>query len=161
VKAFFLLSPVANAIRLYRVLPGALVLLFLPAHHAAAASFCSPTFVGSEACRPCHAEEYESFVTYAKKSRSFESIDRLRNGRTEEEFERCYSCHTTGYGRPGGFVSPSNPPSSKMPVVRSATDPALSMSQAGTRGRSKENSPWGTARRAMFRTGCGPFGSNL
>lgn len=65
-----------------------------------------PAYVGTEVCRDCHVEEYTSFITYAKKSRSFESIERLRTRLTDEEVERCYSCHTTGYGKPGGFISP-------------------------------------------------------
>lgn len=64
-----------------------------------------PIFVGSSACKECHSDEYESFVTYAKKSRSFESIEKLRHSLLPEEIERCYSCHTTGYGQQGGFVS--------------------------------------------------------
>lgn len=67
-------------------------------------------FVGSAACKTCHKEEYRSFITYAKKSRSFESIEKLKKGLTCEEIEKCYSCHTTGYGKPGGFVSPEETP---------------------------------------------------
>lgn len=62
-------------------------------------------YIGSDACKDCHADEYDSFVTYAKKSKSFESIEKLRRGLLPEDIERCYSCHTTGYGQPGGFVS--------------------------------------------------------
>ncbi|MFH1020905.1 MAG: cytochrome c family protein [Pseudomonadota bacterium] len=63
------------------------------------------TYVGSQACQPCHPQEYQRFATYTKKSRSFESIERLRKGLTAEEVKRCYNCHTTGYGKPGGFVN--------------------------------------------------------
>ncbi|OEU47001.1 MAG: cytochrome C [Desulfobacterales bacterium S3730MH5] len=62
-------------------------------------------FVGSEACRDCHQKEYKSFITYAKKSSSFESIQRVKKGLTEEEIKKCYFCHTTGYGKPNGFIS--------------------------------------------------------
>ncbi|OGQ98179.1 MAG: cytochrome C [Deltaproteobacteria bacterium RIFOXYD12_FULL_57_12] len=64
-----------------------------------------PTYVGSEACKTCHPEEYDSFVAYAKKAKSFSSIERLRRSLSEEEIGKCYACHTTGYGKPGGFVS--------------------------------------------------------
>ncbi len=64
-----------------------------------------PTYLGSLACQPCHADEYRRFITYAKKSHSFESIERLRHGLTAKEIEGCYRCHTTGYGKRGGFVS--------------------------------------------------------
>lgn len=69
-----------------------------------------PVYVGSAACKSCHEKEYGSFVAYAKKSRSFQSIERVRKGLTKEEVEQCYSCHTTGYGKPGGFVSPEETP---------------------------------------------------
>jgi hypothetical protein len=70
----------------------------------------SSVYVGSLACKSCHEEEYKSFMTYARKSNSFRSIERVRKGLTEEEVKGCYHCHTTGYGKPGGFVSPEKTP---------------------------------------------------
>ncbi|MCD6138183.1 MAG: cytochrome c family protein [Deltaproteobacteria bacterium] len=69
-----------------------------------------PKYVGSLACKPCHEKEYKSFVTYAKKSTSFRSIERLKKELTEKEIKGCYHCHTTGYGKPGGFISPEKTP---------------------------------------------------
>jgi hypothetical protein len=69
-----------------------------------------PKYVGSEACKKCHEKEYISFTTHAKKSKSFESIERVKKGLTEDEIRGCYSCHTTGYGQPGGFVSAEETP---------------------------------------------------
>jgi len=63
------------------------------------------TYVGSDACKICHEKEYNSFMKYAKKSKSYQSIERVKKGLTEEEIKGCYFCHTTGYGKPGGFVS--------------------------------------------------------
>jgi hypothetical protein len=63
------------------------------------------TYVGSSACKECHPEEYENFMTYAKKSVSFQSIERRMKHLTPEEIRLCYPCHTTGYGQPGGFIS--------------------------------------------------------
>ncbi len=65
----------------------------------------APTYVGSLACKDCHPIEYENFISYAKKSHSFGSIERLQKGLNQQEIEQCYCCHTTGYGKPGGFVS--------------------------------------------------------
>ena len=65
----------------------------------------TPIYVGSEACKPCHEKEYLSFVLYAKKSKSYQSIERLEKGLSTEDLKKCYGCHATGYGRPGGFVS--------------------------------------------------------
>ena len=67
-------------------------------------------YVGSEKCKKCHEKEYNSFTKYAKKSRSYESIERVKKGLTEEEIKGCCVCHTTGYGKPGGFTSPEKTP---------------------------------------------------
>ena len=70
----------------------------------------TPKYVGSDACKQCHESEYINFMTYAKKSTSFKSIERVKKGLTEEEIKGCYFCHTTGYGKPGGFISPEKTP---------------------------------------------------
>ena len=81
-----------------------------------AIGFMSPTYgqentyIGSEACKDCHEGEYISFTKYAKKRHSYESIQQMRKGLTETEFKKCLSCHSTGYGQPGGFVSISQTP---------------------------------------------------
>jgi hypothetical protein len=67
-------------------------------------------YVGSDACKGCHEKEFNSFMKYAKKSKSFESIERVKKGLTEEEIKGCYFCHTTGYGKPSGFISPEKTP---------------------------------------------------
>ena len=72
-----------------------------------------PEYVGSEACRSCHKTEYENFTKFAKKAKSFEAIERMQKGLSEEEIKGCYNCHTTGYGRPGGFISLEQTPSMK------------------------------------------------
>ena len=70
-------------------------------------------YVGSLACKECHAEEYANFITYAKKSISFEHIERQAKHLNPEEIRQCYPCHTTGYGQYGGFVSPEETPELK------------------------------------------------
>jgi len=70
----------------------------------------TPRYVGTLFCKTCHEEEYKSFITYAKKSKSYKSIERMKKELTEEEIKGCYHCHTTGYGRPGGFISPEKTP---------------------------------------------------
>lgn len=72
-----------------------------------------PSYVGSAACEPCHAEEYAGFIRYAKKSKSYQSIERLKKGLSNEDLNKCYSCHTTGYGKPGGFTSEEETPELK------------------------------------------------
>jgi hypothetical protein len=36
--------------------------------------------------------------------------ERMKKGLTEKEIKGCYYCHTTGYGKPGGFISPEKTP---------------------------------------------------
>ena len=62
-------------------------------------------YVGSLACKPCHEIEYGRFISYAKKSKSFLSIERMQKGLNQDDIKKCYACHTTGYGKPGGFIS--------------------------------------------------------
>ena len=69
-----------------------------------------PKYVGSLACKACHDKEYKSFITHARKSTSFKSIERLKKELTEKEIKGCYYCHTTGYGKPDGFISPEKTP---------------------------------------------------
>ena len=68
------------------------------------------SYVGSVVCKECHPEEYANFITYAKKSVSFHSIEKQMKHLTPDEIRQCYPCHTTGYGKPGGFVSVEETP---------------------------------------------------
>ena len=70
----------------------------------------SSEYAGSFACKACHEKEYNSFLQYSKKAKSFESVEKMRKGLTEEEIRKCYFCHTTGYGLTGGFISPEKTP---------------------------------------------------
>lgn len=73
----------------------------------------SKGYAGSLACMPCHKAEYEKFTAYARKSVSFQSVLRMKKGLDSEEIKDCYWCHTTGYGKPGGFVSAEQTPELK------------------------------------------------
>ena len=70
-------------------------------------------YVGSDVCIECHEEQYEKFSKYARKSRSFQSVLKMRKGLAADEVKECYACHTTGYGKPGGFVSLEQTPELK------------------------------------------------
>ncbi len=70
-------------------------------------------YMGSDSCKPCHETQYISFKSYARKSRSFESVRKMKKGLTEDEIKECYACHTMGYGKPGGFISPEKTPELK------------------------------------------------
>lgn len=63
------------------------------------------SYVGTAACKDCHEVEYDNFTKFAKKAHSDKSIKIMASDLTEAELAECYACHTTGYGKPGGFVS--------------------------------------------------------
>jgi len=69
-----------------------------------------PTYVGPEACGKCHTEQYANYRAYAKKSLSFEGVSKMKKGLSDEEVRECFKCHTTGYGKSGGFRSVEETP---------------------------------------------------
>lgn len=56
-------------------------------------------YVGVKKCRACHFKEYMKW----KKHPKAKTYDRIAN---EADKELCFKCHTTGYGKPGGFKKP-------------------------------------------------------
>ncbi|MCL1985439.1 MAG: cytochrome c family protein [Betaproteobacteria bacterium] len=71
----------------------------------AAGTDADTKYIGSAACKQCHEQEYERFFKYSKKAHSKRNVEKMRPKLSREELEGCYSCHTTGYGKKGGFVS--------------------------------------------------------
>ncbi len=67
-------------------------------------------YVGSRVCKKCHEKEYSNYEKFAKKASSFESIKQMKSKLTPSEYRKCFECHTTGYGKPGGFVSEKSTP---------------------------------------------------
>lgn len=67
-------------------------------------------YIGSKACADCHAEQYDRFMEYSKKAHSWHSIEIMSSNLTDDDLKTCYECHTTGYGKPGGFVSKEETP---------------------------------------------------
>lgn len=65
----------------------------------------SDRYVGTDACADCHDVEYDNFKKYAKKAKSGKSVKLMASDLTREELEECFTCHMTGFGKPGGFVS--------------------------------------------------------
>jgi len=77
-------------------------------------------YVGNKVCRECHKEQYESWA----KTRMARTFEVLRPGKKSREKQlvgldpnkdyttdaKCLGCHTTGYGRVGGFVSREKTP---------------------------------------------------
>jgi hypothetical protein len=90
--------------RLSGALCGASLLLALVLPALAAAPK-DAVYVGSEACADCHQTEYENYHKFAKKAHSSQSIKIMAPKLSAEDLKTCFSCHTTGYGKPGGFKS--------------------------------------------------------
>lgn len=65
----------------------------------------SGKYVGTESCGDCHDQEYENFKKFSKKAHSGDSIKIMAGDLTRPELEECFTCHVTGFGKPGGFVS--------------------------------------------------------
>jgi mono/diheme cytochrome c family protein len=65
----------------------------------------SERYVGSKVCAECHETEYSNYSKFSKKASSAQSVQTMASDLTSEELKECYACHTTGYGKPGGFVS--------------------------------------------------------
>lgn len=89
---------------------GALSLVCLA---AAAQPSGEARYVGSQACRECHPDEYANYSAFAKKARSFDAVKKMQTELTQTEFRGCLKCHTTGYGEPGGFRSEAETPELK------------------------------------------------
>lgn len=72
-------------------------------------------FVGTKGCKKCHLKQYKSWA----ETRMANAYDLLKPGQRAEARKKagldptkdytqdaeCLPCHTTGYGKPGGFVS--------------------------------------------------------
>ena len=72
-----------------------------------------PKYVGTDACKECHTDEYRAFKQFNKKAHSFQNLSLLKKGLEEAEVKKCYECHTTGYGKKGGFRSEQETPQLK------------------------------------------------
>jgi hypothetical protein len=62
-----------------------------------------PAYVGAEKCKMCHMAAYRAWAATGMSK----AWDRVKEA---PDKEKCYQCHTTGYGRPGGFVDPEKTP---------------------------------------------------
>jgi Cytochrome c554 and c-prime len=71
------------------------------------------TYVGAESCKKCHFKQHSSW----KKTKMAKAFDTLKPGNAAEAKKKfnldekkdyttdakCVECHTTGYGKPGGY----------------------------------------------------------
>ena len=68
------------------------------------------SYVGSTTCESCHDTIYGNFTKSSKKAHSRKNVEKMLHKLTLKEQQGCYYCHTTGYGKKGGFVSYSQTP---------------------------------------------------
>ncbi|MDQ7053398.1 MAG: cytochrome c family protein [candidate division KSB1 bacterium] len=90
-------------------------------------------FVGTQKCKKCHLKQYKSW----KKTKMASTFDVLKPGVRAEAKKKagldpdkdyttdkeCLPCHTTGYGKPGGFISIERRRTAPGWAVRCATAP--------------------------------------
>ncbi len=69
-----------------------------PSRAQAPAAGAAPTYVGAEKCKMCHMREYRSWSATGK-AKAWDMI------KDAPDREKCLPCHTTGFGRPGGFTT--------------------------------------------------------
>jgi coenzyme F420-reducing hydrogenase gamma subunit len=92
------------------VLAGALFVVL-----ACAAQAEAPSYVGAKKCKACHLKQFQTWEL-TRMAKSFELLrpgvaaaaKQKANLDPKKDYthdEKCLGCHTTGYGKPGGFVS--------------------------------------------------------
>ncbi len=64
-------------------------------------------YVGTKACRKCHTKEYKVWA----KTKHGTNFEELKGDQRKDP--KCVKCHTTGYGKPGGFTSEADTPELK------------------------------------------------
>jgi hypothetical protein len=95
---------------------GAIVLMCITVFSVAMVSGVNAAdYIGAKKCKICHLKQYKSW----EKTAMANSLDNLKAGAKAEEKKKagidpdkdytadpeCLKCHTTGYGKPGGFKS--------------------------------------------------------
>lgn len=67
-------------------------------------------YVGTAACADCHPDQHAAFMKHSRKAHSSKNIRLMAKKLTPEELDKCFDCHATGHGKPGGFTSFSATP---------------------------------------------------
>jgi hypothetical protein len=96
------------------------VLVLLAALALPSAATADNEFVGSKVCKKCHLKQHKSWEAtlmgqafetlrpgVKAEAKTAAGLDADKDYTTDAT---CLSCHTTGYGKPGGFVSEAETP---------------------------------------------------
>jgi len=76
-----------------------------------------PTYDGTKSCKMCHIKVFKSWEE-TKMAKAFETLKPGQASEVKTKFnldpakdytkdESCLACHTTGYGKPGGYTIPN------------------------------------------------------
>lgn len=88
---------------------------------AAGAASAEPHYVGNKACAGCHKAEFADWQRSAHGGKSMEALAAGKKGGAKSKAgltpdkdyskdEKCLKCHTTGYGKEGGFKDMDSTP---------------------------------------------------
>ena len=66
----------------------------------------APTYIGAKSCKACHIKQHRGW-SKMKHSQAWENLpaEFRAPDKKDAKGRACVSCHVTGYGQPGGFVS--------------------------------------------------------
>ena len=70
-------------------------------------------YAGSRKCKTCHADQHTAWEKM-KHSKAWDSLtpEQIATGK-DDKGRACVQCHTTGYGKPGGFTTAEETPNLK------------------------------------------------
>ena len=100
---------------LKKIIVGFVAILFVAAAFAATNANAEATYIGAKKCKACHMKQFKSW----QKTTMADSFENLKPGAKAEaktkagleadkdytHDESCVKCHSTGYGKPGGFTT--------------------------------------------------------
>jgi len=100
------------------------------------------TYVGLEKCKSCHPSQFKDFEK-RKFGKAWDVV--VMRGKTKDP--ECLKCHTTGFGKPSGFVSEEQTPNLKFkqceachgPGSKHATNPSDKVEKEKMRNFIREN----------------------
>lgn len=91
-------------------------------------------YVGSKKCRSCHLKEHKTW----RATKHYKTFEQLEG--PEKKDADCLRCHTTGYGKPGGFVSEEETPDLVGTGCESCHGPGSAHAEAAK--DAPEEGPW-------------------
>jgi len=102
-----------------KVLIGFIAIAFVAAFGFTAVNADAAEYIGAKKCKACHIKQFKSWKTTTM-ANSFENLkagvkvaEKKAAGLEDKDYThdaKCLNCHTTGYGKPGGFTSIEDTP---------------------------------------------------